>query len=271
MEAAGERRFQRGNAIGINALMAGGHLGEALEIGAVARMGDHQRAVEFRFGKFLAPHFQRAHADLADHRLGGLGLAERREHAAGPMAGGLRHRLVAALIERDFAAGARQQQRVPRTGNASADHRYRSVLAEIWKLAAFRGRRGKRHSGRLSAHKISLFIHPCPFAGMTRIRFKGSPRSRTGPAVLPPDPRGSGISAPHRSPPRNGLNVGRSARVSTSVCVVVQVPHRRWRAAFVLPRRGHCRCAARQGAMSRAWASLSAMRDARCRCWAAAG
>src|SRR5262249_20306685 len=43
----------------------------------------------------------------------------------------------------------------------------------------------------------------CPFAGMTRIRFKGSPRYAAG------------LSAPYRSSPRNAVNVGPRRRVST--------------------------------------------------------
>ncbi len=43
----------------------------------------------------------------------------------------------------------------------------------------------------------------CPFAGMTRIRFEGSPRI-------------SGLSAPRRGSPGNALNVVRPAAVSTT-------------------------------------------------------
>ena len=52
-----------------------------------------------------------------------FGFAPRREHAAGPMAGGLRHRVVAALVERDGVTGLREQQRLPSAGNACTDHR----------------------------------------------------------------------------------------------------------------------------------------------------
>jgi len=34
---------------------------------------------------------------------------------------------------------------------------------------------------------MRILVHPCPFAGMTRIRFKGSPRSQTLP-VYPGQP-----------------------------------------------------------------------------------
>ena len=47
---------------------------------------------------------------------------------------------------------------------------------------------------------------------MTRIRFKGSPRSQ---ALLA---QACGISAPHRSTPRNRSNVGSWAGVSTRLC-----------------------------------------------------
>ncbi len=48
-------------------------------------------------------------------------LAPRRQHAAGPMAGGLRHRGVTALVQGDVVAGLREQQRLPGAGNACAD------------------------------------------------------------------------------------------------------------------------------------------------------
>ena len=101
--------------------MAGGELRKTFEIGAVARMRHHQRAVERGVGKMLAPQIERADAEPADHGLGGLGLAPRRQHAAGPVAGGERHLGVAALIQRDGVAGLREQQRLPRAGNARAD------------------------------------------------------------------------------------------------------------------------------------------------------
>jgi len=60
-----------------------------------------------------------------------------------------------------------------------------------------------------------------PFAGMTRIRFEGSPRH---PAPL--GQRHGGISAPSRSSPRNVLNVGWWWRVSTPRCRHALVPTR---------------------------------------------
>ncbi len=108
---------------GVKPPVARGHFGEAFEIGAVARMGHHQRTVERRLRKILAPQIERAEAEPDDHGLGGLGLAPGRQHAAGPVAGRLRHRLVAALMQRDVVAGLREQQRLPRAGDAGADDR----------------------------------------------------------------------------------------------------------------------------------------------------
>ena len=52
--------------------------------------------------------------------------------------------------------GLREQQRLPRAGDAGADD----------------GNEG------FPPRQFRTLVHPCPFAGMTRIRFKGSPRSR---------------------------------------------------------------------------------------------
>jgi hypothetical protein len=101
--------------------MAGGQFRKTLEIGAVARMRHHQRAVERGFGKMLAPQIERTDAEPADHRLRGFGLAPRRQHAAGPMAGGERHPGVAALVQGDGVAGLGEQQRLPCAGNACTD------------------------------------------------------------------------------------------------------------------------------------------------------
>ena len=54
-------------------------------------------------------------------RFGDLALAIGRQHAAGPVAGGQHHRLVAALVQRHGVAGLREQQRLPGAGNAGAD------------------------------------------------------------------------------------------------------------------------------------------------------
>ena len=67
--------------------MAGREFCEALIIGAVARMRHHQRAIERRVGKLLAPQIERADAKPRDQRLRGFALALRRQHAAGPMRG----------------------------------------------------------------------------------------------------------------------------------------------------------------------------------------
>ena len=58
-------------------------------------------------------------------------------------------------MQRDVAAGLREQQRLPRTGNAGADNGDGGIPP-----------------------RLNCLVHPCPFAGMTRIRFKGSPRSQ---------------------------------------------------------------------------------------------
>src|SRR3981081_721963 len=135
--------------------MAGREPGKTFEVGAVAWMRDDQRAIEWRVRKMLAPKVERADAEPADHGLRGLGLAPGREHAAGPVAGRLRHGRAAALVQRDRAAGLREQQRLPRAGNA----------------CAYDG------DGGFPPRWLRTLVHPCPFAGMTRIRFKGSPRS----------------------------------------------------------------------------------------------
>src|SRR5260221_3857724 len=135
--------------------MAGGEFGKAFEIGAVARMRHDQRSVERGAWKMLAPEVERADAEPADHRFGRLGLAPGRQHAAGPMAGGKRHRSVTALIQSDGVAGLREQQCLPCAGYAGSDNGYGGIPP-----------------------RLATLKHPCPFAGMTRIRFKGSPRSR---------------------------------------------------------------------------------------------
>src|SRR5713226_3613088 len=101
--------------------MSGREPGKTFEVGAVARMRHHERAVERRVRKMLAPKLERADAEPADEGLRGLGLAPGCEHAAGPVAGRLRHRLVTALMQRDRMAGLRKQQRLPRPGNTGAD------------------------------------------------------------------------------------------------------------------------------------------------------
>ena len=161
-ETAFQRRFEFAQTLRVEPDVAGGEFGKAFEIGAVARMRHDQRAVERGFGKMLAPEVERADAEPADHGFRRLGLAPRRQHAAGPMAGGQRHRGVTALVQSDGVAGLREQQRLPCAGNAGADDGYGGIPP-----------------------RLSTLKHPCPFAGMTRIRFKGSPRSQTVPLAGP--------------------------------------------------------------------------------------
>src|SRR2546425_687621 len=87
--------------------MAAGQFGKALKVAAVARMRHHQRAVERGVGKMLAPEIERADAEPADQGFRRLRLAPRRQHAAGPMAGGKRHRGLGAFAPAGTAAGGR--------------------------------------------------------------------------------------------------------------------------------------------------------------------
>src|SRR5258705_11073104 len=135
--------------------MPAGQFGEALKVAAVARMRHPQRAVEGCLREMLAPQVERADAESADDGLRGFRLAPGRQHAAGEMTGGKRHRGVTALMQRHRVTGVGEQQGLPRAGNARA----------------YDGDGG-------FPPWIRTLVHPCPFAGMTRIRFKGSPRSR---------------------------------------------------------------------------------------------
>jgi len=163
-EAALQRGFEFGQISGIEPLMAAREFGKAFEIAAVAGVRHDKRAVERRIRQFPAPQVERTQAEPADDRLRTLALAPRRQHAAGKVAGGEHHRLVAALMQRDIVAGLREQQRLPGAGNAGADDG--------------NGRIPPGRDGQKPALWFRTLIHPCPFAGMTRIRFKGSPRSR---------------------------------------------------------------------------------------------
>ena len=93
-----ERRFEFGEAFGVEPTVAGGEPGKTLEIVAVAGVGHHQRAVERRIRQFPAPQVERPQAQPADQRLGHLALAIGCQHAAGPVAGGEHHRGVTALM-----------------------------------------------------------------------------------------------------------------------------------------------------------------------------
>ena len=97
-EAALQRRLELGKAGRIEPAVAFGHPRKALEIVALARVGDDERAVEGRVRQLAPPDVQGALAEPADDGFGDLRLAPGREHAAGPMAGGIGHRGVTALV-----------------------------------------------------------------------------------------------------------------------------------------------------------------------------
>ena len=120
-ETALERGFEFGQSLRVEPPVARCELGKTLEIGAVAAVRHHQRAVERGIRQFAAPQIERPQAEPGDDGFGGLALAPRRQHAAGPVAGGEHHRRVAALVQRDVVAGLREQQRLPGAGNAGAD------------------------------------------------------------------------------------------------------------------------------------------------------
>src|SRR3981081_4487528 len=77
------------------------------------------------------------------------------------MAGGERLLWRGAFEQPDGVACPREHQRLPGPGDAGADHVD-----------------GRGVNGRFPPRRLKVLVHPCPFAGMTRIRFKGSPRSR---------------------------------------------------------------------------------------------
>src|ERR1700733_6343683 len=97
-ETALERGFDPGHAAGVEPAMAGCEFCKTLEVGPVARMRHHQRAVERGLRKMLTPQVERTDAEPHDHRLRCLGLAPGRKHAAGPVAGRLRHISVATFM-----------------------------------------------------------------------------------------------------------------------------------------------------------------------------
>src|SRR5262249_34720715 len=151
-----QRRLQLAQSPRIEPAVMGRELCKTLEIGAVARMRHHQRAAKRPLRERPPPQNERADAEPRAHGLGTFSLAPGREHAAGPMACGLRHRGVTALMHSDGVSGPCEQQRMPGAGYACAYDGNGGLLG----LPAF----------------ALVLVHPCPFAGMTRIRFKGSPR-----------------------------------------------------------------------------------------------
>ena len=121
VELAFELRLQRGKAIGVDQIMAGGALREAVEIIAVTAMRDDERAAARTGRQFIVPEIERPQPKPRDDRLGGLGFAEGRQHAARPVAGGILQRSVVTLEQGDVKACTRQQQGLPRACNACAD------------------------------------------------------------------------------------------------------------------------------------------------------
>ena len=122
MKTAGEIGFQASKLGCIDMAVPVGKPAEALEVGAVARMRDDEGTVERRLRGFATPQIERAQAEPCHQRFRRLALAIRRQHSTGPVAHGLRHRRVAALVQRDLAACFRKQQRLPGAGDAGADH-----------------------------------------------------------------------------------------------------------------------------------------------------
>ena len=116
-----ERRFKFPNAIVVDVFGMPGHAREAFEIGAVARVGDHQGTAEFSVGNVVAPQRQRACSKAGDDRLGRFLLAPWRQHAAGVLAGGLRKIGIAAFVDRDLMPGLREQQSLPSSGHTGAN------------------------------------------------------------------------------------------------------------------------------------------------------
>ena len=112
-EPSGKARLQRRERIGSDALVAWREPGEAVEIGSVARMGDHERPVQRRVGHVLAPQRNRLPAQSCDHGLRRLALAVGRQHAPGPKACRATQDRVSAVIERHGEADLREQKRLP--------------------------------------------------------------------------------------------------------------------------------------------------------------
>ena len=120
-EATAKVRLERGDTIGVQPLEVLGALGEAREIGQVARLGDHQAALAHRLGEALGPPVDRRRAPVRDLGLGGGALAPWRQHAARhPRAAAFAQR-AAALDHLDDEAAFGQLERAGQAGNAGAD------------------------------------------------------------------------------------------------------------------------------------------------------
>ena len=97
-KAAFQRRFELAQTLRVEPDVAGREFCKAFEIGAVAGMRHHQRAVERGFGKMLTPEIERADAEPGDQGFRGFGLAPGRQHAPSFRA------------DKDFDWGDRAQQ-----------------------------------------------------------------------------------------------------------------------------------------------------------------
>ena len=118
----GQSGFQRGDALGPDALEMRRHAGKAREFRQVARRRKHKAALLAGRGIGFAPQRERAEAQLRDERLGGLTLAIGRKHRPGKPACGGGERLCRFVDEPDLVTGARQRQCLPQAGNARADN-----------------------------------------------------------------------------------------------------------------------------------------------------
>ncbi len=112
-EAVGETGSSCGKLCGRQPLVAAGHAGEAIELGAVAMQRDDERAVGYGAGIGLAPQRDAASAELADDGLGAFLLAARREHGAGIRTARLGEGFCRALIKRHGVTASCEQQRLP--------------------------------------------------------------------------------------------------------------------------------------------------------------
>ena len=115
-----ESGLQRVQLLRVELVEAVRHAREARQLGAVARAGDHQRALGRHARIGLAPQGERLEPQLAHDRLRRFRLAVGGEHGAGKRAGGLRERLGRALDEPHAMAPPRQRQRLPQADDAGA-------------------------------------------------------------------------------------------------------------------------------------------------------